>query len=265
MLSQTDIRQFNEQGFVVVRGCVSEADAREAGAAVWADLLERYDVAEEPGTWHGQYFSFGGTALKGSEAMVSERMTEVLDTLLGAGCWRTDYRSKRSGTVFASLPRPGGRDAWTVAGDWHWDQGENRHLPTYTGLQVCTLLSETSHRDGGTLFVSGSHHAVAAYFHRTRGRFSDNYSAKRMQSFFSTREWFRDLDGGTVPKEDRVAAFMDRTSTIDGISLRVHEMTGKPGDVYLLHPLLVHAGPPNGGRWPRIMHRSFAWRPPHAA
>ena len=86
-----------------------------------------------------------------------------------------------------------------------------------------------------------------------------------MQSFFATEEWFRDLDDGTVPKADRVATFMDRTSTVDGVSLRVHEMTGKPGDVYFLHPLLVHAGPPNGGRRPRIMHRSFAWRPQEKA
>ena len=149
--------------------------------------------------------------------------------------------------------------------EWHWDQGENRHLPDYTGIQACTLLTDMAHRDGGTLFVSGSHYAVAAHFHRTRGRFSDNYSAKRMQSFFSTEEWFRDLDGGSVPKADRVATFMDRTTTVDGVPLRVHEMTGRPGDVYFLHPLLVHAGPPNGGRHPRIMHRSFAWRPPEKA
>ena len=265
MLSQTDIRQFTEQGFVVVRGCVSEADAREAGATIWTDLMARYDVTEDEGTWRGQYFSFGATAMEGRETMLSERMARVLDDLMGAGRWRSDYRRKRHGTVFASLPRTSEDNAWTVAGDWHWDQGENRHLPAYTGLQVCTLLTEAEHRDGGTLFVSGSHHVVAAHFHRTRGQFSDNYSAKRMQSFFSTEDWFRDLDGGTVPEKDRVATFMDRTTTVGGIPLRVYEMTGKPGDVYVLHPLLVHAGPRNGGRSPRIMHRSFVWRDSAAA
>jgi len=152
-------------------------------------------------------------------------------------------RKQERGSVFASLPRNGPDDAWVLKGEWHWDQGENRHLPNYTGVQACTLLTDMQHRDGGTLFVSGSHHAVVAHFHRTRGRFSDNYSAKRMQSFFNTEKWFCDLDRGTVPKADRVASFMERTSTVEGVSLRVHEMTGKPGDTYFLYPLLVHAGP----------------------
>lgn len=265
MLSQAEIRQFNEQGFLLVRDCVPETRAKEASEAIWADLMVRHDVTEESSTWHGQYMNFGATALRGRDTMLSESMRGVFDDLLGDGRWRSDHASRSGGAVFASLPASRQDDAWALSGDWHWDQGENRHLPNYTGLQACTLLTDMAHRDGGTLFVSGSHHAVAAHFHRTRGRFSDNYSAKRMQSFFSTEEWFRDLDGGTVPKEGRVATFMDRTSTVDGMALRVHEMTGKPGDAYFLHPLLVHAGPPNGGRRPRIMHRSYVWRPPEKA
>ena len=65
MLSETDIRQFNEQGFLVVRDCVPVACAREASEAIWADLMARHDVTEDPGTWHGQYMNFGATALKG--------------------------------------------------------------------------------------------------------------------------------------------------------------------------------------------------------
>ena len=148
-----------------------------------------------------------------------------------------------------------------MSGEWHWDQGENRHLTNYTGLQVCTLLTEAKHQDGGTLFVSGSHHLVLEHFHRTRGQFSDNYSAARMQSFFKTEEWFRELDRGTVPKQEHVATYMKRVSEVSNVGLQVHEMTGKAGDAYFLHPLLVHARPPNGGHSPRMMHRSFAWCP----
>lgn len=264
MTSRTDLRQFSEQGFLAVRDCVPEADAHRARDAIWADLTARYDVTDDPGTWRGQYLNCRATALKGLGTMPSARMSRVLDDLLGEGLWRSDHETRSCGTVFASLPRNGAGDAWTVAGDWHWDQGENRHLPRYTGLQVCTLLSDADHGAGGTLFVSGSHHFVAAHYERTRGRFSDNYSAARMQSFFRTEEWFRELDGGAVPKAARVATFMERATTVDGIGLRVHEMTGKAGDAYFLHPLLVHAGPPNRGRGPRIMHRSTVWCPPAA-
>ena len=257
MRIEADVREFAQQGFVAVQDCVPEAHL--ACEDIWKDLTARYDVGDDPSTWHGQYMSFPATALKGRDLLPSARMGQVLDDLLGEALWVSDHRSKSGGTIFASLPRTGEDVAWSLDGEWHWDQGENRHLPSFTGLQVCTLLTDADHQSGGTLFVSGSHHFVAAHFHRTRGLFSDNYSAARMQSFFSTERWFRNLNCGAVPKADRVATYMERTSTLDGIELRVHEMTGKAGDAYFLHPLLVHAAPRNGSDKPRIMHRSSVW------
>jgi hypothetical protein len=59
---------------------------------------------------------------------------------------------------------------------------------------------------------------------------------------------------GTEPgPEDRVAAFMERATDVDGVPLRVHEMTGEPGDAYLLHPLLAHSAAPNALDAPRVM------------
>ena len=260
VLTQADLEQFGEQGFLVVRDCVPQSTACQAREAIWADLVSQHNVADDPVTWQGQYFNPAAKLLKGWQ-MPSARMRLVLDALLGEDTWRTDHQSNSCGTVFASLPHSNEVDTWTVSGEWHWDQGENRHLPSYTGLQACTLLTDAEHQDGGTLFVSGSHHIVAEHFHRTRGSFSDNYSAARMRSFFATEEWFRDLDSGAVPKQERVATYMNQISEVNGVQLQVHEMTGKTGDAYFLHPLLVHAGPPNGGHTPRMMHRAFAWCP----
>ena len=148
MLNQTDIRQFKEQGYLVVRDCVPEASARGASQAIWTDLMARHDVTEDSSTWRGQYVNFGATALKGRDTMLSEAMREVFDDLLGIGRWRSDHDSKSGGTVFASLPRIEQDHAWSVAGEWHWDQGENRHLPNYTGIQACTLLTDMAHRGG---------------------------------------------------------------------------------------------------------------------
>ena len=260
MLNEADLRQFQEQGFLVVRDCVPETIVQQARGTIWADLMSKHNLHDDPDTWQGQYFAHTAKSLNGWD-MPSNQIRLLLDDLLGEKKWVSDHESKSCGVVFASLPHTNEADIWTVSGEWHWDQGENRHLPSYNGMQVCTLLTDAKHQDGGTLFVSGSHHLVLEHFHRTRGQFSDNYSSARMRSFFKTEEWFRDLDRGTVPKRERVATYMEQVSEFNDVRLQVHEMTGKSGDVYFLHPLLVHAGTANGGQTPRLMHRSFAWRP----
>jgi ectoine hydroxylase-related dioxygenase (phytanoyl-CoA dioxygenase family) len=52
-----------------------------------------------------------------------------------------------------------------------------------------------------------------------------------------------------------------RTSTVvDGIEVRVVEMTGEPGDVLLTHPVLLHAGSKNTAAAPRIALSSTVHR-----
>lgn len=258
VLNQSDLHQFVERGFLKVNDCVP--DAAQARDALWEDLKTRYDVSDDVRSWRGQYLNFPASAMKDLKLMPSALMGRAIDELLGGSHWTSDHQSKSCGTIFASLPYDRRSDRWSISGEWHWDMGENLNLPSYNGVLVCTLLTDAQHQSGGTLFVSGSHHSVAAHYHRTRGQFSDNYSAKRMQSFFRTEEWFMELDTGAVPKADRVASYMEKSSIVNGIQLQVHEMTGKVGDTYFIHPLLVHAGPPNGGNTPRMMHRSFARR-----
>jgi hypothetical protein len=54
---------------------------------------------------------------------------------------------------------------------------------------------------------------------------------------------------GQAPSpEDRVGAFMDRETIVDGVPLRVVELTGEPGDMVLCHPVMVHLRRSEPGR-----------------
>ncbi len=53
---------------------------------------------------------------------------------------------------------------------------------------------------------------------------------------------------------------MNRSTTVGGVELRVVEMTGEPGDVYLVHPLILHAPATNCLAVPRIVLLSFVYR-----
>ena len=61
------------------------------------------------------------------------------------------------------------------------------------------------------------------------------------------------LTGQAPSPADRIGAFMDRETNVEGVPLRVVELTGKPGDMVFCHPLMVHCVAPNRGTRPRFM------------
>jgi hypothetical protein len=61
------------------------------------------------------------------------------------------------------------------------------------------------------------------------------------------------LTGQASSPADRVAAFMDRETAVEGVPLRVVELTGEPGDMVFCHPVMVHCVAPNRGTRPRFM------------
>ncbi len=61
------------------------------------------------------------------------------------------------------------------------------------------------------------------------------------------------LTGLAPSPADRIAAFMDGETIVDGVPLRVVELTGEPGDMIFCHPLMVHCVAPNRGTRPRLM------------
>jgi ectoine hydroxylase-related dioxygenase (phytanoyl-CoA dioxygenase family) len=50
---------------------------------------------------------------------------------------------------------------------------------------------------------------------------------------------------------------MDRATRVAGVPLQVEEMTGQPGDLYLMHPRALHAGAPNATDQPRLVLSQF--------
>jgi hypothetical protein len=46
---------------------------------------------------------------------------------------------------------------------------------------------------------------------------------------------------------------MDTETTVEGVPLRVVELTGEPGDMVFCHPLMIHCRAPNRGARPRFM------------
>ena len=60
-----------------------------------------------------------------------------------------------------------------------------------------------------------------------------------------------------APDDDRTARFMDQEERVDGVACQVAEMTGEPGDVWLMHPNILHNSAPNALETPRLALTQF--------
>jgi hypothetical protein len=79
----------------------------------------------------------------------------------------------------------------------------------------------------------------------------------RVRTWLAAHPWLCGLwkpgDGG-----DRAQRYMNDGTIIDGVPLRVVELTGEPGEVILLHCDCVHAAAPNRLTEPRMMLTGMA-------
>ena len=73
------------------------------------------------------------------------------------------------------------------------------------------------------------------------------------ERFRRSDPWLMALTGHAPSPADRIAAFMDAETIVEGIPLRVVELTGEPGDMVFCHPVMVYCVASNRGTRPRFM------------
>ncbi|MDX1932276.1 MAG: phytanoyl-CoA dioxygenase family protein [Capsulimonadales bacterium] len=131
--------------------------------------------------------------------------------------------------------------SWTVPHAlWHLD------LPRFSeaglpGVQVFTFLDTVVPGGGGTLIVAGSHRLL------NEPRFLRSQEAKRL---LKREPYFRDLLSADSGDRSRFLAEAGRAGEV---TVRVVELCGEPGDVYLTDLRLLHTIAPNASDRPRIM------------
>lgn len=132
-------------------------------------------------------------------------------------------------------------EAWTVpAALWHVDipRLPDKSAP---GVQMFTFLDRVVPGGGGTLAVTGSHRLL------NEGR---RLPSKTIKCRLKREPYFRDLM--SYETIDR-ARFLREPGSVGDVELKVVEMYGEPGDVYLMDIRMLHAIAPNAARVPRMM------------
>jgi hypothetical protein len=250
--------EFIERGFVKVEAAFPHKAALELQDYLW-ERMEATEgiVREDPTTWKKDWVTIGSKHLDFTRFAVCEttRLRDAIDDLVGEKGWQG-----RPG--WGSCPvnfTLGRNEAWTVPHEgWHWDctafgEGVNIPLPGQA-LLAFPHFSDVAPRSGGTLLLDGSHILSTRFFrdisadgrHRLRG-------AATREAFEKPHRWFAQLCGHLSFEGDRIQRFMEEGDEIEGVPMRVTEITCQAGDVFLCHPFLYHAASQNHSGRPRFM------------
>jgi hypothetical protein len=242
---------FAEHGVVRLDGAFSDADAARMRGVVWRELERRYGIFEhDRATWTMATPSRMSTSKRAAAfAPIGGRaLQDAVDELLGAGAWQPPAHW---GQLMITFPE---RDAtWTLPSRlWHIDWSYTNAPEPLFGVKVFAFFGDVPPRGGGTLVVTGSHRVVEQFVAATPPEERDDYRACRLR-FMRHDPWFGALGRSDDPDPYRTARFMDDDHDIDGVRVRVVELTGRAGDIVVTHPWVLHHAAPNTGSYPRLM------------
>ncbi|REF00021.1 phytanoyl-CoA dioxygenase [Thermomonospora umbrina] len=220
-----DIEGFVRDGHVVIRRAFDADVAAACRAVIWTALRSHGIDRADRGTWRIPKVEVecppGGpfAAAAGGAALL-----DAVDALIGAGRWRAPIPAHGGMPVkFPSEDWPGGT-GWHIEGNWwggedYWTDVRS----TGRGLTAFFLFSDIGPDDAPTRLVSGSHLFVPPLL------------AAAGPAGMS----------GTAVAERLRPSVLHRPVT---------HATGRAGDVYLLHPFMVHTATwPHSGTTPRMM------------
>jgi hypothetical protein len=256
MLSPAQQDEFDRRGMLRLPATIPPAEVTAMRQPLWAHLLDKHAIhPDRPETWTvhtpAQFQKLTGTGA--FDAMATDQLCTVIDHLLGAGRWR---RPAHWGRPLVTFPRSG--TAWDVpTSDWHIDSDGD--LDELTMVVVFAHLAPVRPQGGGTLVVTGSHRLTTP-----AGPRADNArvrSAEVKAHLRTLHPWLRDL-WNTGGDTDRIHRYLVAGAVIDGVQVRVEELTGEPGDAVIMHPRLLHTVAPNSLRTPRMMLLQFLHRQP---
>jgi len=247
-LTQVQKVLFLQTGMLRAPGLVPRSAAEAMAGRLWEELERRGRIRRDaPQTWPaGSPTGLQGLKRAGAFAeMASPGLKGLLDGMF-AGGWTGPAAW---GQALVTFPTRGA--AWTVPHSaWHIDLAYAEDLrPWPRAIRVFVLLADLAPSGGGTVHVCGSHR-LAMRVLREDGPLAR--TAELKERVKRRGPWIQALcspGGGT----GRIARFMHEGASVDGIELRVEEITGEAGDVFLMHTGVLHAAAANCRSAPRLM------------
>ena len=220
MLSDNEIAQFIDDGFVRIERAFSREVADEGRTILWRDTG---CVPNDSATWTQPVIRLGDyEQAPFQQAVNAPRLLSAFDQLVGVGRWlpRTSL-----GTFPVRFPSPDdpGDAGWHAEASFAGEDGSWRLNVTSRGraLLMLFLFSDVGSDDAPTRILVGSH---------------------------------LDVPKLLAPAGEKGLSFIELAQQFSmSLNRSVALATGEAGTVYLCHPFLIHAAQPHHGEHPRFM------------
>lgn len=250
MLSAEQRASFEAHGLLRLPGLVETSVVAALRAQVLALFRTRGLVPDprRPGFAVTPSLTASVVNARGFVEVWGARVPALLDDLLGAGAW---HLPKHAGQLLAvTFPLSG--VTWRLPHKvWHLDYRAPGALRALPGIQLFLCVDGVTPRAGGTLVICGSHRLIDALRCRA-GPGWPGRSADVRRRLVAEVPWLQQLCS-LREGEDREARFMQQPTSCAGVPLQVVELAGEPGDVFAMHPWLLHAPSANCGSLPRMV------------
>jgi hypothetical protein len=240
-------RSLDTAGVARLPGVVDRGTAATMADAVWRSLAPRGIQRAAPTTWPaGAAAKLGDLKRAGVfDAFDAPAVRALGDALLGAGRW---IANGSWGPALITFPEP---EPWALPHQvWHLDEPGRGDPDHPRVLRLFGYATDVAPRGGATLAVAGSHELVRRMVAAAPG-WDVGSSAQVRKRLVAEHPWFQALSKrrGT----DRIARFMEDGEEIDGVHVRVVELTAGAGDVVVMLPWTLHNISMNCARAPRFM------------
>jgi hypothetical protein len=245
--------QLDTTGVTRIPGVVAPAEVDVMAGAVWRHLARRGIERDQPRTWPEGYLAKhqGLRQARVFDVYENERTAAVVEELLGAGPVRA---SSGWGPALITFPQPG---PWTVPHKiWHFDVPGAGDPDQIQVARLFGYATDVGPRGGATVVVEGSHELVRRMV--ASSPTNDAGSSADLRKKLRRHRWFRAL--ATDSQGDRITPFMVDGDEIDGVRVRVAELTGNAGDLVVMLPWTMHSMSRNVAATPRIMVTQSIYR-----
>lgn len=241
MLTDAQITQFKQDGFVTLPGMLTGDDVLPVQVLLWQHFEKQMILRTDPSTWpHGLVSKLQPIAERQKvQSLATARLMAHIAQLMDQRPLASFVKSPMQ--LLVTFPDA---DEWQVPSKmWHLDIPRLADDPRLPGVQPFIFVDDVAPGSGGTVIVSGSHHLL----NESGARIP---SAKVKHALVDQYDWFaRLMNGG----ESNRAQFLTEGGRADDVPVKVVELTGKAGDVILMDMRVLHAPAPNASSSPRIM------------
>lgn len=247
VLSPADVEHLEERGWVRVSAAFPRETAGQIEGFMWSQLERLHGFRrDDPSTWRKEGWSpdrqpYHWTELHLNRSrhdpvyrgIAAERLVAAIEELVGE---RAASLTRSWGAFTPAFPSPDAAP-WDLGLRWScYPDPQGRW-----SLGVHTLFSQVQPRGGGRLLVEGSHRLVRAYLEGLPAHERVGRHRGLVDGFYQRHPYFAELVGKGPDRGDRVGRYVGRTTQVDGVDLRVVELTGEPGDAVLYDRAVVYA------------------------